>query len=483
MLSIITSLCAYIQCLEVTINQLLLFIARYIPLRQMAYDDSISPEYQKFKTDKLPIITKFEKQDYEFLLDYYLWKYKKPVKPVKRSNGKSIPEDTVCPRCGATHHYIYDNNGGKGEYKCKVCGQCFANGINASQPLILSCPYCGRLLQPQKKRKDFIVHKCVNHSCRYYLNNLKKLPKDLPFEQRYKYKLHYIYREFRVDFFNMDIDSLPDNVSSLKFTKNNAHIMGLCLTYHVNLGLSLRKTSQALKDIHNISVSHTMVAKYAHTAAIVVKPFTDHFPYTRSDTYVGDETYIKAGGLKGFVWFVMDAVSRSVIGYCVSDNRGVGSCMLAMRMAFGKLKELPKNFKFIADGYSAYPLAAQQFELRKDDPLYFNITPVIGLTNTDAVSQTFRPFKQMIERLNRTFKASYRVTCGYDNLDGANYAVSLWVAYYNFLRTHMSNGDYGKFLTLNYVRELSTADNMPAKWQILMRLGQETILKLQQQSA
>ena len=32
-----------------------------------------------------------------------------------------------------------------------------------------------------------------------------------------------------------------------------------------------------------------------------------------------------------------------------------------MRMAFRSLKKLPENFRFIADGYSAYPLAAQQF--------------------------------------------------------------------------------------------------------------------------
>ncbi len=125
--------------------------------------------------------------------------------------------------------------------------------------------------------------------------------------------------------------------------------------------------------------------------------------------------------------------------------------------------------------YSAYPLAAQQFELRQDNPLFFNITPVIGLTNNDAVSKEFRPFKQLVERLNRTFKASYRPTCGYDNLDGANYSVSLWVAYYNFLRPHMSNG--GR--VLNRVPDLIAADNMPAKWQVLLKLGQNTIMQLQ----
>ena len=482
MLTIINFLFVYIQYLEKNIAWLLQFIVRYIPLRQMAYDDSHSPDYQKFKTDKLPIIIKFEKQDYRSLLEDYQQKYNKPLKPVSRRNGRTVPEDTVCPRCNAPHQYIYDNNGGKGEYKCKVCSQCFVSGINATNPLILACPYCGKTLQPKKDRKDFTVHTCVNPRCSYYLANVKKLPEDLPENERYKYKLHYVYREFHVNFFTMNMDSLPDNASSLKFSKNNAYIMGLCLTYHVNLSLSLRKTKQALKDIHNISVSHTMIANYAHAAASVIKPFVDHYPYQRSNTFVGDETYIKVRGVRSFVWFIMDAVSRSIIGYRVSPDRGVGSCILAMRMAFGKLKKLPEGFKFIADGYSAYPLAAQQFELHQDDPLHFKITPVVGLTNSDAVSKQFRPFKQIVERLNRTFKASYRVTCGYDNFDGANYAVSLWVAYYNFLRPHMTSGFVGPFRFLNPLSQFSYADNMPAKWQILMRLGQETIFQLQYQT-
>ncbi|MFP4697735.1 MAG: hypothetical protein ACLFMO_03420 [Eubacteriales bacterium] len=53
--------------------------------------------------------------------------------------------------------------------------------------------------------------------------------------------------------------------------------MGLCLSYHVNLGLSLRKTAEALRDIHNIKISHTMVANYARTAAVIIKPFVDNF--------------------------------------------------------------------------------------------------------------------------------------------------------------------------------------------------------------
>ena len=61
------------------------------------------------------------------------------------------------------------------------------------------------------------------------------------------------------------------------------------------------------------------------------------------------------------IWLIMNAATRSIIGYQVSDNRGVGPCILAMRMAFQGLTKMPENFKFIADGYSAYTLAAMEF--------------------------------------------------------------------------------------------------------------------------
>ncbi len=277
----------------------------------------------------------------------------------------------------------------------------------------------------------------------------------------------------------MDINSLPKNASSLKFRKNNAHIMSLCLTYPCQPGPFPSETAYALEDVHGIKVSHTMVANYCKTAAVLIKPFVDHYNYKKSDTFIADETYIKVKGVKGYIWFIMDAVSKSVLGYQVSDNRTVGPCILAMRMAFRGLQSLAENFKFIADGYSAYPLAAQQFALRDEAPLDFDITQVIGLTNDDEVSTEFRPFKQVVERLNRTFKESYRCTCGYDNFDGANYSVSLWVAYYNFLRRH----SYFNYSVLNRVDGLDKADNMPGKWQILMYLGQQTILELQKEEA
>ena len=483
--SIIQHLLIQNQYLLQIISFLFKFICKNIPLRQWIFDDSNSPKYQKFKVDEPPLIKKEklqpqERWNYKDFMEYIKWKYDVIITPVKRRGECNIPDDYICPHCSAPKAYLYRNNGSNDQVLCKVCGK--SSSTFVPDTIALFCPHCSHALVARKDRKFFRVHKCVNPKCPYYLNNLKKVDKKHlaePYGKNY-YKLHYIYREFTVDFFDMELSSLPKNSSSLKFSKHNAHIMSLCLTLHVNLGLSLRKTAQAMNDLYGIKISHQMVANYARTAALVIKPFVDNYDYEPSGTLVADETYIKIRGIKGYIWFIMDAVSRSILGYQVSDNRGVGPCILAMRMAFREFKDkLPENFKFIADGYSAYLLAAQQFFIKKGNDFKFDITQVIGLTNDDAVSAEFRPFKQLVERLNRTFKASYRVKCGFDNLDGANYDLALWVAYYNFLRPHSSLG----YRVLNKVEMLEGADNMPGKWQLLIYLGQKTIAHLQSQQA
>lgn len=178
----------------------------------------------------------------------------------------------------------------------------------------------------------------------------------------------------------MDLNLLPKNASSLKFNKFESHVMSLCLTLRVNLVLSLRKTSQTLKDIYNIQISHQQIANYCKTASLCVKPFVDNYDYSAGNTFTADETYIKVRGIKTYIWFIMDAARQSMIGYRVSYNRVAGHCIMAMHMAFRHFKKLPKEF---------------------------------------------RPFKQMIERLNRTYKASYRKTNGFDNIDGTNYDLAL----------------------------------------------------------
>lgn len=122
-----------------------------------------------------------------------------------------------------------------------------------------------------------------------------------------------------------------------------------------------KKNIQFLKNLYNMSISHQQITNYCKTAAICINSFVDQFPYKNGEVFTTDETYIKIHGIKTYIWLIMNTATLFIISYQVSDNRGVGPCILVMRMAFRELTKRPEHFKFIADGYSAYPLAAMEF--------------------------------------------------------------------------------------------------------------------------
>ena len=478
MYTIIPLLLAHIQELNKQILFLFKFIVKNIPLNlEKSKDDSLfSPKYNKLKVDKLPIIHVPEKKDYKQLLEQHIKEHGKPLKPIKSRGKNPVPDDVHCPCCNAPHIYIYDNTGGRGQFSCKICSTNFSRHNWIDNPIELHCPHCGHALSLEKKRKLFNIHKCRNNNCSYYQNSLKSLSKDDIDEYKNnpeKFKLHYIYREFKIDFFRVDLYSLPKNASTLQFRKFSPHIMGLALTYLINCGMSTRATARVLREVHGVKISHTQIANYATTAAYCVKPFVDSYDYKPTNYLSADETYTKVKGSRRYVWFIMDAIKKSILGYRCSSSRDTTPCILAMRMAFDKFKKFPgKALKFVADGYTAYKLAQQQFALHG---MHFDVTQVIGLTNEDEVSTEYRWLKQIIERLNRTFKSSYKITNGYGSDDGASTHLVLFVAYYNFLRPH----SYTYWKPLNEVPELEKAELMPAKWQILIELSQQLILEKQ----
>ena len=478
MYTIIPLLLAHIQELNKQILFLFKFIVKNIPLNfEKSKDDSLfSPKYNKLKVDKLPIIHVPKKKDYKQILEQYIKEHGKSLKPIKSRGKNPVPDDVHCPCCNAPHIYIYDNTGGRGQFSCKICSTNFSRHNWIDNPIELHCPHCGHALSLEKKRKLFNIHKCRNNNCSYYQNSLKALSKDDIEEYKNnpeKFKLHYIYREFKINFFKVDLYSLPKNASTLQFRKFSPHIMGLALTYLINCGMSTRATARVLREVHGVKISHTQIANYATTAAYCVKPFVDSYDYKPTNYLAADETYTKVKGSRRYVWFIMDAIKKSILGYRSSSSRDTTPCILAMRMAFDKFKKFPgKALKFVADGYTAYKLAQQQFALHG---MHFDVTQVIGLTNEDDVSTEYRWLKQIIERLNRTFKSSYKITNGYGSDDGASTHLVLFVAYYNFLRPH----SYTYWKPLNEVPELEKAELMPAKWQLLIELSQQLILEKQ----
>lgn len=191
-MDIIHYLLQFIQYQHKQICWLIDFICKYIPLKQWAFDDSHSPKYQKFKIDELPKIISYKQEwDWRNLISYYKQRYNKTLKPVFRHMECDIPESCHCPACDAPVQYLTWNDGKKkSQVICKVCQTLFSptKDNRFSKTTVLRCPHCSHTLEHKKDRKHFIVHKCTNPRCPYYLHNLNKVSKKDLKEDYGKYK-------------------------------------------------------------------------------------------------------------------------------------------------------------------------------------------------------------------------------------------------------------------------------------------------------
>lgn len=437
--------------------------------------------YRKLQVDDLPLIEVPEKLNYQVLLHDHLASKGKPLKPVQRRNSSkaNVPSSIVCPKCGAPSGYLYANNGGQGQYLCKVCHCTFNDKNRYLKEAILKCPHCSKALEKIKERKDFHVYKCKNNECSYYQtkqrgltqkerNRLKKDPQ--------AFKMRYIYRQFHMDYKPLSKESVTRPKVDLSRLYVSPHTLGLILTYHVNYGLSARRTAALMKDIHGVNISHQTILNYEQSVSHMVKPFVDNFPYDLSDQFCGDETYIRVNGRWHYLFFFFDAVKKVILSYPVSPNRDTATAIKAIDQVLLKLKEDKykdkdeneddsENLTFVVDGNPIYLLAQHFFA---QHGITFDVKQVIGLTNEDPVSTKYRPMKQIIERLNRTFKGNYRPTHGFGSKQGSVSFVTLFVAYFNFLRPHASLE--GKVPVV--LPELEQLPNMPARWTKLIGLAQ-----------
>src|SRR5690625_7458960 len=122
----------------------------------------------------------------------------------------------------------------------------------------------------------------------------------------------------------------------------------------------------------------------------------------------------------------------------------------------------------VVDGYPIYILAQHYFA---QHGIHFDIHKVIGLTNDDPVSKEHRPLKQIIERLNRTLKGNYRATTGFGSQTGSVSYVTLFVAYFNFLRPQASLETKIPVV----IPELENQPHMPARWTKLLEVSENSV--------
>lgn len=138
-------------------------------------------------------------------------------------------------------------------------------------------------------------------------------------------------------------------------------------------------------------------------------------------------------------FFFRDPYTKIITSYTIYNKRDTECACNAIVHLLHHYNEIPKDLIVITDGNPIYHATQIFFEL---NDIHFNLHQVIGVSNKDKESKYYRPFKQIEERLNRTYKQnSYYGTNGYDTLEGANSHAVLFTAFFNFLRQHSALGN------------------------------------------
>ena len=468
MSKIISIIITFLNRINKFIWKIIIFLSKFIKVDEIKHLDD-KPEdvkYRLFHVDEPAIVEPFVKIEHK---DYKQLIKDNNIKPVKRRNGKEITIDVHCPCCGAPKEYLYDNTGKQNQFQCKACSYIFSTNPNKEKDVILKCPHCRHILDHRVSREDFNVYFCRNDKCPYYLKNKASLnthDRRLYKENPTLIKLRYVYRKFNINFPTLQKDYREFIQSPIDLSRaySSQYIIGLCLTYHVNYGLSYRQTTSILQDVHEVSISYKTVENYCKAASSIVHPLLEFYPYELSDTIAADETYIKILGKTNYIFFWFDAIKKIVTSYRVYEKRDALSSIKAAYSTLIKYDKLPDSLKVISDGNPIYNVAVEYWS---QNGLPFQLYQVIGLTNQDDTSKEYRSQKQIIERFNRTLKYYYRPKGGFTSLDHANSYMVLFATYNNFLRPNKAL-DWKTPVQLD---ELTGISNMPNKWIELLNLG------------
>lgn len=443
-----------------------------------------SGNYRRYDMDELRALTSPPQKTIQPELDWqqlkadYYQQHGKELKPVRRHAGSMLPpEHCTCSVCGAPHEYLYLNDGKKGnQIRCKVCSSLSpTERVRRESKSKYYCPYCGYALFLWKHNAVEHIYKCPNNHCSHYLERLRELTKNEKAERKNNihtpnYKLHYQYREYHFSAGDLKC-TRPDHDTKvdLRNIHSDYHTLGLVLSLFINLSMSSRQTRDALMGLFGISLSHQTVINYVEAAASYIAPWLDLNMPKPTSTAACDETYVIVENEWHYTWFVIDSDTRAICGYNVSDTRGTQPALATLYNTYGTPESNTGiRYVMIRDGLPSYDSAAAAYNQKSETGTNILETKtVIGLENKDETSTEYRSFKQLVERLNRTYKFHTRPRAGFKKLEGCACLTSLFVAYYNFMRKHMAK-ERKPPLSLE---ALTGIESYPKQWEKLILLS------------
>ncbi len=411
-------------------------------------------------------------RDWQQLCDRYQERHGRPLAPVRRQGKRTPPADCRCAHCGAPRNFLYFNDGRQAsQLLCKVChrlSQLPPRHRPGKTPYW--CPYCHSALYRWKQRPDCTIYKCPCDRCPRYLQKQHALQWNEKLLQKLRlsqFKLRYQYRQYHFQPAQLAPSAPPRPSVDLTRIHRSSDLLGLVLAFHISFALSARKTAQILRQVFGVPLSYQSVLNYAQGAAYYCHAFNLRHKAPLGPTATGDETYIRVAGKHQYTFFFLDPHQHQITSYHVAAERDALAATVALGEAVRTLPE-DRSLRFITDGNPAYQAGVHFLNAHRSpsQPAH-TLRQVIGLENRDAVSTQFRPFKQLIERLNRTYKYHVRPACGFATQNGAVALTTLFVTHYNFLRPHLALG----YRVPVPLPELSSVTTLQGKWNKILELA------------
>ena len=363
--------------------------------------------------------------------------------PVKhRTEAQKVPEGIVCLHCNAPARYLYYNDGKlRSQIRCKVCGGLaqVSKRFRTSKTKYW-CPYCQGALFRWKHQKFVTIYKCPNDKCPAYLQAKSKLnPQEqlLKKKRQSQFKLRYQYREYHFSKKQLQHSRPEHSCVDLYRIHKTPHVLGLALTFHVSYAIPARKTARILKQVFNISISYQTVLNYTEAAAPYCHLFNLIYKGAIDNDNAGDETYIKIAGKNAYTFLFISVYNHKITAYHIDRTRDTLPATVAMTEAI-RTAPPEQPITFYTDGNPAYQAGLHFINDSRSEDNQVKHYKIIGLQNLDEESELNRHFKQIIERLNRTYKYHVRSANGFKSKNGAIAYTTLFVTHFNFLRPHMA---------------------------------------------
>ena len=306
-----------------------------------------------------------------------------------------------CPKCNNNHsfyRYGKDKSGFQ-KYLCRKCGHQFVADAPAARPRkrpYPSCPVCGKATFLHHDMEHYSNYRCCDKHC----NHSFFVPKPTAIA--------------------------PPSVSKLfgktdfKRMRYPVHVILMVLSMFYLGKNSFRNIALILRTVMNIQVSHTTVSNWCtrfaplfQNIAIGLIPALNF----NSDEWHADETVVKIQGVKHYLWLIVDAETRFVLGFHLSPHRDSPQAFTLL----DSVKHLGKPQAIVTDRYSAYKVPVKAFG---------DVQHIRVQSFGDDITNN------LIECFNKQFKAWYKTKQGFSSFTSANNLISMFVFFHNFARPH-----------------------------------------------